>query len=104
MRAVVEKSNIIIKVKIVEKHRGLYLAETESSNLLTFTKEELTTQYESWKKNNNEDFSCFLCICWSDSFASRSVCGLYAHIRNNNKSLKRKLAFTPIFNYTKKYV
>ena len=53
MRAVVEKSNIIIKVKIVEKHRGLYLAETESSNLLTFTKEELTTQYESWKKNNN---------------------------------------------------
>ena len=53
MRAVVEKSNIIIKVKIVEKHRGLYLAETESSNLLTFTKEELTTQYENWKKNNN---------------------------------------------------
>ena len=53
MRAVVEKSNIIIKVKIVEKHRGLYLAETESSNLLTFTKEGLTTQYESWKKNNN---------------------------------------------------
>ena len=53
MRAVVEKSNIIIKVKIVEKHRGLYLAETESSNLLTFTKEELMTQYESWKKNNN---------------------------------------------------
>ena len=51
MRAVVEKSNIIIKVKIVEKHCGLYLAETESPNLLTFTKEEL--KYESWKKNNN---------------------------------------------------
>ena len=50
MRAVIEKSNIIIKVKIVEKHRGLYLAETESSNLLTFTKEELMTQYETWKK------------------------------------------------------
>ena len=53
MRAVVEKNNIIIKVKIVEKHCGLYLAETESPNLLTFTKEELMTQYETWKKNNN---------------------------------------------------
>ena len=50
MHAVVEKSNMIIKVKIVEKHHGLYLAETESPNLLTFTKEELMTQYESWKK------------------------------------------------------
>lgn len=53
MYAVVEKSNMIIKVKIVEKHHGLYLAETENPNLLTFTKEELMTQYKSWKKNND---------------------------------------------------
>ena len=53
MCAVVEKSNINIKVKIVEKHRGVYLAESESPNYLTFTKERLITQYESWKKNNN---------------------------------------------------
>lgn len=53
MHAVVEKSNMIIKVKIVEKHHGLYLTETENPNLLTFTKEKLMTQYESWKKNND---------------------------------------------------
>ena len=39
MRAVVEKSNITIKVKIVEKHRDVYLAESENQNYLTFTKE-----------------------------------------------------------------
>ena len=53
MRAVVEKSDINIKVKIVEEHSGLYLAESESQNYLTFTKEGLMERYEIWKKNNN---------------------------------------------------
>lgn len=51
MRAVVEQNNI--KIKIVEEHPDLYLAETESPNCLTFTKEGLMTQYEVWKKDNN---------------------------------------------------
>ena len=50
MRAVVEKSNINIKVKIVEKHRGVYLAESESQNYLTFTKEGIMERFEIWKK------------------------------------------------------
>lgn len=53
MRAVVEKSNITIKVKIVEKHRDVYLAESENQNYLTFTKEGIMERYEIWKKNNN---------------------------------------------------
>ena len=50
MRAVVEKSNINIKVKIVEKQCGVYLAESESQNYLTFTKEGIMERYEIWEK------------------------------------------------------
>ena len=53
MCAVVEKSNITIKVKIVEKHRDVYLAESENQNYLTFTKKGIMERYEIWKKNNN---------------------------------------------------